>query len=239
MLIGGFQKFSLIDYPGKISAVVFLSGCNFRCGFCHNPELVEPELIKKQPKIPQKDIFNFLKNRQGKLDGICVTGGEPTIWKDLPQFIAKIKNMGFLVKLDTNGTNPKMVKNLINADLVDYFALDIKNSPEKYGKTVGASVSMQNIMESLKLIAASGVCLELRTTVIPNLIALEDMESIKKWILNLRIAGKVDLYAIQQFRSGKNLKKEYKSITPYKENELRKMVDILKTTIKKVEIRGI
>ncbi len=239
MLIGGLEKFSLIDYPGKISAVIFLSGCNFRCGFCHNPELVDPDLIKKHPHLKKEEVLKFLDERKGKLDGVCVTGGEPTIWRELPEFIKKIKSRGFLLKLDTNGTNPAMVEKLIKNKLVDYFALDIKNSPAKYRKTVGVAVKMEDIKKSLKLISANNIFLELRTTAVPNLISLEDIASIKNWLLNLGIADKISLYAIQQFRPGKNLKEEFKNIAPYNEKKLGQMADILKTVIKKTEIRGV
>ncbi len=238
MTIGGLQKFSLIDYPAKISAVVFLSGCNFRCGFCHNPEIVLPELLKDQLIISEKDFFDFLATRQGKLDGVCITGGEPTIWNDLPEFIRKIKKLGFFVKLDTNGTNPEMVEKLINLDLVDYFAVDIKNSPDKYEKTVNVKVNIADIEKTLKIIAGSEISLELRTTVVPGLIFREDFVKIKEWLEGLEILEKVSLYAIQQFRPLKTLDKDFEKTKPYSEEELRETGKILEGKVK-VEIRGI
>ena len=130
MIIGGLQKTTLIDYPGKIAATVFLSGCNFLCPWCYSAELVLEEKIKLQPKISEKELFDFLKQRKGLLEGIVICGGEPTIQKDLPNFLEKIKNLGFLVKLDTNGSNPEMLEYLIKNKLVDYVAMDIK-VPEK------------------------------------------------------------------------------------------------------------
>lgn len=236
MQIGGLQKFSLIDYPGKISAVVFLMGCNFRCGFCHNSELVLPELLKEQPKTDEKYFFDFLGERQGKLDGICITGGEPTIWQDLPEFIKKIKKLGFLIKLDTNGTNPEMVKKVI--DLVDYFAIDIKNSPEKYKETVNIDVKINNIEKTLKIIATSGILLELRTTVVPGLIIREDFVKIKEWLEGLGILGKVSSYAIQQFRPLKTLNKDFEKIKPYSDEEVKAMAKTLEGKVR-VNIRGI
>lgn len=236
MIIGGLQKFSLIDYPGKISAVVFLAGCNFRCGFCHNPELVVPELLKDQPGIDEKKFFDFLAMRQGKLDGVCITGGEPTIWQDLPEFIAKIKALGFLVKLDTNGTNPEMVKKVIES--VDYFAIDIKNSPGKYRKTVNIDIDEKKVEKTLKMIAAYGTPLELRTTVVPGLISEEDFVKIKEWLEAIGVLEKVSLYAIQQFRPLKTLNKEFEKIKPYLEEELRKMAQVFSGEVK-IEIRGI
>ncbi len=238
MIIGGLQKFSLIDYPGKISAVVFLSGCNFRCGFCHNPELVEPELLKNQPQIEEKDFFEFLKSRVGKLDGICITGGEPTIWRKLPKFLEKIKKLGFLVKLDTNATNPKTIKRLINSGLVDYFAVDIKNSPQKYEATVGAKVDIGDIEKALKAIADNNIYLELRTTAVPELADIEDIKAIKKWLEGLEIADKVGLYAIQQFRPIKTLDKKFLKVKPYGEEKLKEMAKVFEGKIK-TEIRGV
>ncbi len=236
MIIGGLQKFSLIDYPGKISAVVFLAGCNFRCGFCHNSELVLPELLKDQMKIDEAEFFYFLSTRQGKLDGVCVTGGEPTIWNDLPEFIGKIKKMGFSVKLDTNGTNPEMVGKVM--DLVDFFAVDIKNSPDKYEKTVNVKVNIADIEKTLKLIASHGTLLELRTTVVPGLINKEDFVKIKKWLKDLGVLEKVLSYAIQQFRPLKTLDEKFQKVKPYKEEELKEMGKVLEGDVK-VEIRGI
>jgi len=236
MQIGGLQKFSLIDYPAKISAVVFLLGCNFRCGFCHNPELVLPELMKDQPTISEKVFFDFLSERQGKLDGVCITGGESTIWRDLPEFIQKIKKMGFLVKLDTNGTNPEMVRKVIGS--VDFFAIDIKNIHGKYAKTVNANVNMTDIEKTLKIITAYGVPLELRTTVVPGLIIKEDFVKIKEWLESLEVLEKVYLYAIQQFRPLKTLNKDYEKIKPYKYEYLKEMGKVFEGKIR-VEIRGI
>ncbi len=238
MIIGGLQKFSLIDYPGKISAVVFLSGCNFRCGFCHNAELVLPELLKDQPKVDEKVFFDFLATRQGKLDGVCITGGEPTIWQDLPEFIKKIKNLGFLIKLDTNGTNPEMVEKLISLNLVDYFAIDIKNSPGKYKKTVNANVNVADVEKTLKIITASGIPLELRTTAVQGLISREDFVKIKEWLEGLGVLEKVLLYAIQQFRPLKTLNRDFGKIKSYKEEELKETGEVFEGKVK-VEIRGI
>ena len=131
MIIAGLQKTTLIDYPGKIACVVFLAGCNFRCPWCYSSELVLPLKIVKQPRISEKEFFDFLRQRQGLLEGVVICGGEPTINKELPQFIEKIKNLGYSVKLDTNGSNPEMLKDLVNAKLIDYVAMDIKASLRK------------------------------------------------------------------------------------------------------------
>jgi pyruvate formate lyase activating enzyme len=150
MIIGGLQKFSLIDYPHKISAIIFTIGCNFRCPFCHNPELVNPKLYPE--KIPEKDVLEFLESRRGKLDAVVITGGEPSLHKDLYQFISKIKYMGFLVKLDTNGTNPNILNRLIKDNLLNYIAMDIKGSLDRYEEIVGTKVDLGKIKKSINII---------------------------------------------------------------------------------------
>ena len=131
MILGGYQKLTLIDYPGKIATTVFTVGCSFRCPFCHNPELVLSSQFAGHRMDLEKEFFEFLKKRKGKIEGVCITGGEPTIQPDLIEFIKKIKKLGFLVKLDTNGTRPDVLKKLLDAKLLDFMAMDIKNQPEK------------------------------------------------------------------------------------------------------------
>ena len=144
MKICGIEKFSMVDWDTKIVCTLFASGCNFRCPFCHNASLA----LSNQAPLDENEIFDYLEKRKGLLDGVCVSGGEPTLSHDLEEFIGKIKALGYKVKLDTNGTNPTMVQNLINKGLVDYIAMDVKNSPEKYATTTGlASISLDNILE--------------------------------------------------------------------------------------------
>jgi len=150
MVIGGLQKFSLIDYPHKISAIIFTIGCNFKCPFCHNPELVNPKLYPE--KIAEEEVFNFLKNRKEKLDAVVITGGEPTLHKELYQFISKIKSMDFLVKLDTNGTYPNILNRLIKDNLLNYIAMDIKGSLDRYEDVVATKVNLENIKDSINII---------------------------------------------------------------------------------------
>lgn len=150
MVIGGLQKFSLIDYPHKISAIIFTIGCNFKCPFCHNPELVNPKLYPE--KIAEEEVFNFLKNRKEKLDAVVITGGEPTLHKELYQFISKIKSMDFLVKLDTNGTYPNILNRLIKDNLLNYIAMDIKGSLDRYEDIVATKVNLENIKDSINII---------------------------------------------------------------------------------------
>jgi pyruvate formate lyase activating enzyme len=211
MLIGGFQKLTLIDFPGKLAAIVFTSGCSFRCPFCYNPELVLTEKIKSQPKIPEKDILDFLKEREGLLEGLVITGGEPTIHKDLPEFIKKIKKMGYSVKLDTNGSNPKMLKDLIDKKLIDYVAMDIK-APLKekdYNKATGVKGALSKVKKSIKIIQDSGIDNEFRTTVVPTIHKKEDIIEI------VRLISTTKKYYLQNFRPEKSINKKFGKIKPY------------------------
>ena len=150
LLIGGLKKTSLLDYPDKISAIVFTQGCNFRCGYCHNPNLLKPN---QQEDIYSVDVFfDFLKKRVGKLDGVVITGGEPTLQKDLIPFVEHIKSLGFLVKLDTNGSNPQVLEELLNNKLIDYVAMDIKAPLEKYSQVVGVDIDIEKVQKSINLL---------------------------------------------------------------------------------------
>ena len=231
MKIGGLQKTSLIDYPGKIAATVFLIGCNFHCPFCQNPELVDPQKIKKQLSISEKDFFKFLDARKGLIEGICITGGEPTIHSDLIDFIKKIKQKGFLVKLDTNGSSPEILKKLLKEKLLDFIALDIKSSQNNYSKAVGVKVDLAKIKKSIDLIKNSGINYEFRTTVVPGLVEREDIEEMGEW---LKGAKKI---ALQQFQNKKVLDKKFEKVQPYSEEILKEFQKILEKYIGKVELR--
>lgn len=191
MRIGGLQKVSLLDFPGKIAATVFLPGCNMRCPFCHNAPLVLPEQ-RLDPGLSEQELLDFLQTRRGKLDGVCITGGEPTLHRDLPELLRAVKAMGFAVKLDTNGTNPGMLSELLREGLLDYVAMDIKNSPEKYSLTCGGE-HLAEVKKSAALLMESGTDYEFRTTVTKQLHTPEDIEAIGKWL-----AGAKGYY-IQQF----------------------------------------
>ena len=163
-MICGLQKMTLLDFPGKIACTVFLGGCNFRCPFCHNSELF---MGKPEKLMEDEEFFKFLNTRKGLLDGVCISGGEPTLYKELPAFLTKIKEMGFLTKLDTNGYRPDVLKALVEANLVDYVAMDVKNSPAMYAKTVGlASMELAKIEESLRFLIDGNMDYELRTTLV-------------------------------------------------------------------------
>ena len=229
MLIGGFQKFSLIDYPGKICAIIFTQGCNFRCPYCYNIDLVIPKHFQKP--IPEEEVFAFLEQRKGKLDAVEITGGEPTLQSDLINVIKKIKSMGFLVKLDSNGSNPKILEKIIGLHIVDYFAMDIKNSLEHYEKSVGVSIDTEKIRKSIRLIMNSGADYEFRTTMVRSLIKKEDVVKIGKLIKGAK------LYALQSFNPLKTLQGNFTDNDKYSEEELNSFADILRQDIKKVIVR--
>ena len=176
MKIGGLQKVSLIDYPGKISAIIFTQGCNFRCPYCHNPELVEQKLY--QPCLSEKDILEFFSTRQGKLDAVTITGGEPTLQEDLIPFIQKIRKMGFAVKLDSNGSHPDVLARLIQEKLLDFIALDVKAPAEKYESVVKSPVAIDVIRESIQIVLKAKIPHEFRTTVVASLLTTKDILAI-------------------------------------------------------------
>lgn len=200
MKIGYFNKFSLIDFPGKISCIVFTIGCNFRCPYCHNPELVLHKFFPKP--IIEKDFFNFLKKRKGKLEGVVITGGEPLLQNDILDFLDKIKSMGFLVKLDTNGSFPEILEKAIMKNLLDYIAMDIKAPFDLYPLITQVKVDIQKIKKSIDLIMNSGISYEFRTTVVKNLLKPKDIIKIAHQIKGAK------LYVLQKFVSQKAIDKE-------------------------------
>lgn len=230
MVLGGYQKLTLIDYPGKLATTVFTVGCGFRCPFCHNPELV---LGGKQagPNILEKEFFDFLKKRRGKLEGVCITGGEPTIHPDLVDFIRKIKKRGFLIKLDTNGTRPDVLKKLFDLKLLDFVAMDIKNQLKNYNKTTGTKVDPDRIKLSVDLIRNSRVPYEFRTTVVPGIHTEKDFVVIAKWI------GGARSYFLQEYRELKILDPNLKKKTRGKKIDLEKIQKKIQASFDKVGIR--
>jgi len=228
MIIKALEKQTVIDYPGKLACTIFTFGCNFRCGFCHNPELIVDD---GRPEISQEEILRFLEERKGFLDGVCITGGEPTLNKDLPDFASKIKSMGFSIKLDTNGTNPKMLEDLISRKLVDYIAMDIKAPLEFYEKIANVKVNKENIQKSVDLIRNFGNY-EFRITVVPGLFDENYAKRIGKWLEGS------DKFFIQQFRGIKNLDKSFIGMKSFSKEEVENFCNIMKPHFKKCEIRG-
>ena len=183
MQIGGFQKFSLIDFPGLTSAVVFTQGCNFRCPYCHNPELVLPERFGET--FPALDILDFLAKRTGKLQGVAITGGEATLQRDLPDFLMAVKSLGFKTKLDTNGSKPQVLSDVLSARLVDFVAMDVKAPLKHYNQLAGCRVKIQAIEESIRIILNSGLSYQFRTTTSRLLHTPEMFEEIMHWMEKL------------------------------------------------------
>jgi pyruvate formate lyase activating enzyme len=191
VLIGGLQKVSLIDFPGKIAAVVFTQSCNFRCPFCHNATLVDPKLFGNT--LPESEILSYLDTRRTRIDGVVLGGGEPTLQADLKQFMKKVKAMGFCTKLDTNGTKPDALADLVDGELVDFIAMDIKHDLAKYDSACGVHAPVENIIKSINLIKACGVDYEFRTTVVPGIHSGGDVVSIARSI------GGAKKFVIQEF----------------------------------------
>lgn len=228
-IIGGIQKSTLIDYPQKIASVVFTQGCNFRCGYCHNPELLSAS--KTSGIITTDEYIEFLKTRLGKLDGVVITGGEPTQQSELYDFIYKIKNLGFCVKLDTNGTNPDILNKLIKNNLLDYIAMDIKAPLSKYTQITNVSVNTEDIKNSIKIIINSNIEHEFRTTVIKSQISPEDIIEIGKIINGAR------RYYLQKFIPSKILDIILLNEKTYTDTELQDICKNLKIYVNKAEYR--
>lgn len=232
MNVASFQKFTLVDYPGKIAATVFTVGCNFRCSFCHNPELVTSSWLTVHGNDNEKKFFDFLETRKGKLDAVCITGGEPTMQKDLIEFIVKVKKMGFLVKLDTNGMRPDVLKKALDMKIIDYVAMDIKNSLKNYEKTVCAKVDLDRIKMSAEMIMNSKIEYDFRTTVVPGIHHEKDFDDIALWI------GGAKRYFLQRFRDMKTLDAGLKDRIKGKKLDLEKIAKKLKKHFGEVGIRG-
>lgn len=229
MKIGGLQKVSLIDYPGLICATIFLQGCNFKCSYCHNPELVDSKLF--QPCIKEKEVLDFLNTRKGKLDAVVITGGEPTVQDDLAPFIKNIKKMGFAVKLDTNGSQPQVIKTFLAEKLLDFIAMDIKAPLEKYKEIVKTQVNPDSIKESIRLILKSKIPHEFRTTVVESQLEENDILQIGKLIPG------ANRYALQKFVPAKVLEKKFLKEKSYPDEIFQKIKKNLEHQIPSVTIR--
>ena len=230
MNIQGLLKLSLLDYPETVACTVFTGGCNFRCPFCHNASLVFPEQFT-QP-INEEDFFSFLKKRKGILDGVCISGGEPLIQKDISSFIFKIKEMGYKIKLDTNGSFPEKLKILVNDNMIDHVAMDIKNCPEKYAETTGCdNLDFSAVKESIDFLLSAKVSYEFRTTAVKE---LHDENSFLG-IASL-IEGAEDYYIQNFVDSGNLIQSGYSGFT---KEELEVFTHIVSPKVKKVSLRGI
>lgn len=230
MLIGGLQKLTLIDYPSKVSAIIFTIGCNFRCRYCYNTRLVDPKLFREEDVISEEEIFSFLKSRVDKLDAVVVTGGEPTLHKDLDVFISKIKDMGFLVKLDSNGTNPDVLQSLIDRKLIDYIAMDIKNDFKNYEKIVNVKFDVSKIQKSIDVIINSGIDYEFRTTAAPG-VTKEDILNISEYIKGAK------KYYLQVFQELDVIDNSCKKEDRLSEDELKDILKSIKNNFSDCNVR--
>ncbi len=234
MLIKGLQKYTLIDYPGRIACTIFLFGCNFRCPYCHNPELIDINLAKEVKTYSENEVLSFLKENKNFLGGVCITGGEPTLNEELPEFIRKIKVVGYAVKLDTNGTNPEMLEKLLKQKLVDYVAMDFKAPIEKYEKVVNAKVNLENIKKSINIIR-NFPDYEFRITILPKLISRADLLKIAKYLKESKANKK---FFLQDFRAEKCFDKSLEKEKPYLEEEMHEFLKMLKPYFEHIEIRS-
>jgi pyruvate formate lyase activating enzyme len=229
MQIYGLQKMTLLDYPEHVAATIFLSGCDFKCPFCHNFELVDGTA---EPVMDEEELFAFLNKRKGILDGVAISGGEPCLHKELPEFIKRIRELGYSIKLDTNGYHPEMLSGLMNEGLVDYVAMDIKNSAEKYGMTAGLkSFDIAPIQASIDILMNSKIDYEFRTTVIKEYHNEKDFESIGEMIKGAK------KYYLQQYICRDTVPD--KTLNPPSEEELNQYLVVVRKNVPNALLRGL
>lgn len=230
MQIRGFQKTTLLDYPGQIAATVFTGGCNFQCPFCHNGDLLlKPEKI---PEVSQEEIVFFLEKRKEILDGVCITGGEPTLQPDLEQFIIKIKQKGLKVKLDTNGYRPDVLMDLCRKNLIDYVAMDIKGTPEQYAEITGVkSLDIEQIQTSIYFLMNQSLPYEFRTTVVKEFHSEEDLIRISQWIRGAKA------YYLQNYQDSEQVIN--RQLHGYRSEEIKRFGELIKNILPSVQIRGV
>lgn len=233
MHITGIQKLTLLDYPGACACTLFTGGCNFRCPFCHNALLVEPKRVQAEGELPMDEVMSFLKKRRGVLDGVAITGGEPLLHSDMPDFLKEIKALGYKIKLDTNGSNPSLLKQILDEHLVDRVAMDIKNSPELYGITIGRDdIDIGAIEQSKNMLLNGDTEYEFRTTVVKGIHTKESLAQAAKWI-----AGAKEYY-LQQFKdSGDLLKGE--GLSAFDGPEMHELCEAVKKYVPAAEVRGV
>lgn len=230
MIIQGLQKLTLLDYPGKVACTIFTAGCNFRCPFCHNASLVIDTSANET--IPEEEIFRFLTKRQGILDGVCISGGEPLIQDGIEEFIRQIKEMGYDVKLDTNGSFPDKLIRLVEAGLIDYVAMDIKNSQEHYGRTIGIEdYDIRDVHRSVKYLMSGKVPYEFRTTVVREFHQRSDFASIGRWIRGARE------YYLQQFIDSGDLIRP--GLHGYNKEIMEQALEVVKKDVESAKLRGL
>ena len=229
MKIHGLQKMTLLDFPGKVACTVFFGGCDMRCPFCHNAELLDGSA---PPVMDEDELLSFLKKRQGLLDGVAFTGGEPLLQKDLPELAGRIRELGYPVKLDTNGTNPERLRKMIRDGLVQYVAMDIKNSQDRYAETAGMKVlDMGPVRESVSLLLEGTTDYEFRTTAVAELHDDRSFEQIGRWIKGAR------RYYLQRFTDRETV--PFGGFHSPTEEQMHRWADIVRPFIPAVELRGV
>ena len=233
MQIAGLQKLTLLDYPGQVACTVFLSGCNFRCPFCHNSGL----LGHTEPLMTHQELLSFLDSRKGLLDAVCVSGGEPTLTGELPQLLKAIKEKGFLVKLDTNGSRPEVLKALVEQGLVDYVAMDVKNGPAQYGATTGVDVDIHRIEQSLRFLLEGKAPYELRTTVVAQLHSEESLLGMGKWLQGLVPGKKPEKLFLQTFVDRESVLQE--GLSAPEGEQMHRYLQLLAPFVEQIELRGV
>lgn len=233
MRITGIQKLTLLDYPGAVACTIFTGGCNFRCPFCHNALLVDPERVREEGELPMEDVMEFLKKRRGVLDGVAITGGEPLLHSDMPEFLRQIKALGYRIKLDTNGSNPELLRQILEEKLVDRVAMDIKNSPELYAETIGRDdIDISAIEKSKDMLLNGDIEYEFRTTVVKGLHTKESLEKAAEWIKGAKE------YYLQQFKDSGDLVKG-EGLSAFDGPEMHELCDAVKKFVPAAEVRGV
>lgn len=232
MKVTGIQKLTLLDYPGVVACTVFTAGCNFRCPFCHNAMLVLPEQIDDEC-LTDDEVFGFLKKRRGVLDGVAVTGGEPLLHADMPEFLARVKELGYKIKLDTNGSNPELLSEIVKNKLVNRVAMDIKNAPEEYARTIGLkSFDIAPVERSKEMLLRGDIDYEFRTTVVKGIHTKESLIGAAKWIEGAKE------YYLQQFKDSGNLILP-DGLSAYDEKQMHALADAVRDYVPTVEVRGV
>lgn len=232
MQVTGIQKLTLLDYPGTVACTVFTAGCNFRCPFCHNAMLVLPEQMETN-YLTDGEVFDFLRKRRGVLDGVAVTGGEPLLHRDMPEFLSRIKELGYKIKLDTNGSNPALLREIVEAGLVDRVAMDIKNAPESYAETIGFErFDIAPVEQSKSFLLEGSVDYEFRTTVVRGIHTKESLIGAAKWI-----SGAKEYY-LQQFKDSGSLVMG-EGLSAYDEKQMHELAEAVREYVPTVEVRGV
>ena len=233
-MIAGLQKMTLLDYPGKVACTVFLQGCNYACPFCHNSQLLP---FGGEPFLEEEELLAFLKKRQGVLDGVCITGGEPTLYSGLENLLRQIKALGFSVKLDTNGSRPDVLRHLTGEKLVDYVAMDVKNSPSRYAETVGVpGLKLAPVEESLRFLIGGGVSYELRTTLVQQLHDEASVVEMGQWLCSLVADKKPETIYLQSFVDRESV--AFSGLSAPDSSEIQRFLQLLTPFVEKVLVRG-